>query len=599
MSLFVSSQSAVQQPGVFPIEVAPPTVIEGVSNGYIGYAFQGEWGPVKTVYQPTSQGDLINKFFPAGTPHTSTGYYGIMRRAAFTSKLVRILGGPEGLLPPLNVTITQHGTPGAAAVAYRVDARNAAGATMASALFSTATANATLGSSNYNVVTWSSVVGAITYDLYRVSGGASQGLIVNQAGVTYNDQGAAGDSTTAPTANTTGWKAACAILTASGAPVARLTCISPGAGPNTLLTAQVLSASDGNAAHFDLVLNLASAATGTTTERFPNLELPAAAIVPNVSTARLLGNFEIIGTPVANPDAATYSFSGGSDGAAVTHTDYNAALALFRLDPEIRVVTVDDCGDSIRAAVNGDLVAHVNATTDRLCVLHGSANNTLAQVLTDVQSYVSDRVIYCGVWVKVVDDAGVAQLSPFATMIASALVNLQPQQSHAWWNEIATVYYGGIDSIYQPQFSTADDGTQGPCTQAGVCLPIRLEDGTYAALHDRVTTSVVNKRYATTRRIKDFIAKSVKNALTPFVNGPNIRDAQEDIKLATDNFLGSQIPAGRLTAVDPVDIDSQNNATTQALGQFTFVMTGRCTTPMEQIFPMVNIGPGVVGVSFS
>ena len=59
MSLFTSSISVIQQPGVFLIEVASPTVIDGVPNGYVGVVGQGEWGPVNQLYIPTSGADML------------------------------------------------------------------------------------------------------------------------------------------------------------------------------------------------------------------------------------------------------------------------------------------------------------------------------------------------------------------------------------------------------------------------------------------------------------------------------------------------------------------------------------------------------------
>jgi hypothetical protein len=76
--------------------------------------------------------------------------------------------------------------------------------TAAGATGSTSTGNATLSSSNYNALSWGAVSNAASYDVYRVSGGTTQGKIANVTADSYSDQGAPGDGTTAPATNTTG-----------------------------------------------------------------------------------------------------------------------------------------------------------------------------------------------------------------------------------------------------------------------------------------------------------------------------------------------------------------------------------------------------------
>jgi len=603
MPLFVDAISDIQQPGVFAIEVASPLVVEGVPNGYIGYSFQSNWGPVKTAYLPSSQGDLIATYFPPGSPHTSTGYYGIVRRKKFNAVMVRVLGGSAGIEPPMITAVTNVGTPGATAYTYVVTAVNAAGETIGSEAFKTSTGNATLDSTNKNTITWSSVTGAVSYNVYRTTsaGTPSSTGKINASPVmtaTFTDTGLAG-SGSVPASNTTGYTQAVAyLLDSSNVAVARLTAIWPGTLSNTALTAQVEAASDGVANHFDLVVTLADSSTGSTSERFPNLQTQATSILPNTTTSRLLAKFELVNTPSTRPANATYAFAGGSDGSAVAASDYQAALDQLALRDDILVVVTDDVGDSIRSAVNSDLFDHAAAKTDRICMLQGPASQSLSATLTDKANYAGDRVRYVGNWVTVLDDQGNAVTSPAATFMASAYVNLEPQESPAWWSDRVTDFYTGVNSILSPQFSSADDGTQKTCTNAGITLVIRRPSGRYALLNDRTTSSELSRRFGVTRRIKDFLAKSWSNALDPYVNGPNLPTEWQQIKIGLDNFNALQVAAGRLIAVDPTDIVSGNNNTTQTAGQFIFKVTAKSPTVMEQIVAELNIGPGVTGVTF-
>jgi hypothetical protein len=603
MALFVDAISDIQQPGVFALELASPLVVEGIPNGYIGYSFQAPWGPVKTAYLPTSQGDMIATYFPPGSPHTSTGYYGIVRRKKFNSVMVRVLGGSAGLLPPIITGITHGGTPGTTSYSYRVTAVNAAGETIGSQTVTTATGAATLNSTDNNVIAWGTVTGAVSYNVYRTAAAGTPNTTgkINASPVmttTFTDTGLSA-SGSVPTSNTSGYtQAVCYLLDASNVAVAELVAIYPGTLANTALTAQVAAASDGVANHFDLIVTLSDATTGSTSERFPNLQTQATSILPNTATSRLLASFSLINTPSTRPANATYTFAGGSDGSAVAATDYDAAFGQLDLRDDVDVYVTDDVGDSIRSAVNSDLLDHVALKTDRIAMLQGPPSQTLSAALTDKANYVSDRIRYVGNWVTVLDDQGNVVTSPAATFMASAYVNLEPQQSPAWWADQVTDFYTGINSILSPQFSSADDGTQKTCTQAGITLVIRRPSGRYAFLNDRTTSSNINFRFGVTRRIKDFLAKSWANALDPYVNGPNLPTEWQQIKIGLDNFNNLQVLAGRLIAVDPVDIVSGNNNTTQTAGQFIFKVTGKSPTVMEQIIAELNVGPGVTGVTF-
>lgn len=112
------------------------------------------------------------------------------------------------LVTPGAPNVSPQGTPGAKTIGYKIVARNATGVSVASATKTITNGASTLNGTNYNQLTWTAVPGAASYDVYRVAtNGVSPvtiGLIANTAAVTYNDQGAAGDASTAPTENTSG-----------------------------------------------------------------------------------------------------------------------------------------------------------------------------------------------------------------------------------------------------------------------------------------------------------------------------------------------------------------------------------------------------------
>lgn len=115
---------------------------------------------------------------------------------------------PATLSTPGSITVTPQGTAGAVTWTYKLVAVNATGTTEAGAASSTTTGNATLNGTNYNRLTWTAVTDATGYWIYRTAVGTSPtttGRIATLGAVTtYDDQGTAGDSTTAPTANSSG-----------------------------------------------------------------------------------------------------------------------------------------------------------------------------------------------------------------------------------------------------------------------------------------------------------------------------------------------------------------------------------------------------------
>lgn len=109
------------------------------------------------------------------------------------------------LTAPSAPTITNVGTAGATSYSYKVVAMHRHGSTEASSAGSTATGNATLTAGNYNLISWTAVDYATAYVIYRTVGGATTGIIGIVGEVTsFRDTGLTGDSTTAPTVNTSG-----------------------------------------------------------------------------------------------------------------------------------------------------------------------------------------------------------------------------------------------------------------------------------------------------------------------------------------------------------------------------------------------------------
>ena len=109
------------------------------------------------------------------------------------------------LTAPAVPTITNVGAAGAVTYSYKIVAMHRHGTTEASAAGSTATGNAVLSATDYNHIAWAAVDYATAYVIYRTVGGATTGIIGIVGDVAqFNDTGLTGDTSTAPSTNTSG-----------------------------------------------------------------------------------------------------------------------------------------------------------------------------------------------------------------------------------------------------------------------------------------------------------------------------------------------------------------------------------------------------------
>lgn len=106
---------------------------------------------------------------------------------------------PAVTLPlPAAPTVSVQGTAGSTTYKYKVIGFNGAdGVSEVSAAGATSTGNATLDGANFNRLSGYSVSGADRYEIFRTSGGPTQGLIASTAQTTFDDTGLVGDGSSA------------------------------------------------------------------------------------------------------------------------------------------------------------------------------------------------------------------------------------------------------------------------------------------------------------------------------------------------------------------------------------------------------------------
>ena len=398
-------------------------------------------------------------------------------------------------------------------------------------------------------------------------------------------------------------KASAALLNTTPATVVTVQGLCKGLAGNAIV-AVVEDASDGDANHFNLTVSVTNA-YGSTVEQWTNVNFSGtgADSVPDVSTSRLVG--AITKVIAGRPANATYAFTGGTDGtinsAAYLGTPEagDRGLALFEGDPDVDVVFADDCGNTLRAAVNAGLKAHAILLGDRIAVINGNSGQAASAARTDAASNQSVYVAYVDCWYFQRDDSGVERLvSPSAAM-AVVMANVSPSTSPAWKAQEVRSMLSFITRLEYARGAQAKLNAGG-----GVCTLIKEAAGGYT-FHAAVNTAAPvspAKRNLTRTRMGIYIAKSIKESLREDVDAPNVPQVQGDVIGAIQLFMQGlkankdNDPKHNAHVVDWgwLDIAALNPQASVQAGDFTAPFQVTTSAGMERIFPSIEYGENVV-----
>lgn len=401
-----------------------------------------------------------------------------------------------------------------------------------------------------------------------------------------------------------GAAAATATVNKTG-PTAMLTLTAKYKGAlGTSLTFETTAATDGDSNHFNLKVSL-TGASGTTEDLLQNLNYSGtgADSAPSFDSLRLLGGISKLASGV--PVIGTGSFSGGADG-TISSASYvgtqgtgDKGMALLEGDESIRHFFVDDCGNSLRAAVNSGGRAHADFKGNRIFYMNGNSGQSLAAAETDAASYRSINVIYVDPWCYVFDDVdGTKRLVPPAPFAASMGANLSPSTSIAWKSSEATQF---LDAIVQLESDRGDGASLN--TDNGLVTLIKEALGGFsfeAGVNTEAPVFPAKKSDVRTRMLH-FIGSSLVGSVRPFTDGPNTTDNQQNIVEAVENFLGvlkknkdrdsNHLP--HVLDFQVEDLTTANDDTSLGQGEFSIPISIRISAAMAKIFFLLNIGETV------
>ena len=390
-----------------------------------------------------------------------------------------------------------------------------------------------------------------------------------------------------------------------------ITASSPGVWANAM-TVALSAASGGDATKRDITVTLTDPTTKTTQEIYRNVSM-GQDMTAAVASSRLLASIAFTGTMTvwpANFSSLMSTGTPGSDGAAPVASDYQAALDQLALEGNVRIVVTDDCGDTIRAAVNSNVVTHCTNLYNRVCHITGNKGLDWATTKTDKASYTSELATYYGSWVQVYDDSGTTLVDvPLSIFGAAIRANIPVHWSIANHDPQATKYLQNIKGS-SASYSVASDAIRGEATTNQIVLPIQgvgPQPGTrgpWQLLHGRTCNLTSGYQYEVTTWYRLYLVICLAPQLDPYVNGPNDLDSALEIQGVVNAWLEGEVALKHLSSsldsdgvtrlpAFSTDINGVNTGATMALGDFYISIDGHTPGVRERMFLNVNVGETV------
>lgn len=400
----------------------------------------------------------------------------------------------------------------------------------------------------------------------------------------------------------------------SGATVIfRVTLNSPGTAGNSV-TGTISAASDGDANHVDLTVTV-TGSSGTTTDTVKNINFSgvgadgidgvAGTTFDLSEQSILIGTITKTAAGIAAVGSVTFA-SGTTP--AVTAADYvgtigtgDKGLAQGEQEGSLRHIFFDDVGNSLRAAANAGMKAHVNALQDRVGYINGNSGQSLATAQSDVANYRSGYglLMYMDPWVYQLDDFGTKTLIPSACYAACVGSRTSPSTAIAWKDPEVQGMISGISSL---EFNRGNGA--GTNTQKGIATFIREETGGHTIEADVTTDAPVDTTiaYLTDTRITIHIALTAKTNLRSVVDAPNVPANQQFAINGVTEFM--DILKAASTGRDPNhtahvidwgmnDLTTENTEASIQAGRFIIPIDVETSVGIRQLFISLQAGAGV------
>lgn len=375
---------------------------------------------------------------------------------------------------------------------------------------------------------------------------------------------------------------------ASATPIINVAASSPGAWGNDL-TVAVEDATDGNANHFNLVVNyLGGAVTyanlDTSTGNDNLLDVLGADLANLVVVTKLAD-----GRP-DNAAAAALTDTAGADG-TIADSDYTATDRGINQIKGYRGVGLCAVADRSTTAIKAAMKVAAEASSDRLFLIwNGSHSETLANVITDAALYRSDRIVYCENSPKTFDFDVAAEVevpphSWMASILSQTDVDINPGE------EASKEFTAGITAL-RYQNRTREDYVS--AKEAGIASLERDEDGGFLFVSGIVNDLTPGKTQITRRRSADFLQLAAARRLKYFLKKKNTAANRAQLGAEVVAFLSQLRDEGRIVEDFQVDQTSSNTAASRAQGREAVLMRVKLIGHILALILETEIGETVV-----
>lgn len=391
------------------------------------------------------------------------------------------------------------------------------------------------------------------------------------------------------------------VIAASGAAIASLACAS---STVTRITFSALwDGAYGNNIQVTIAAGSVSGSKYTIHDNNANAVWPDE-VYDNVAIAAVGATFAnsnlitatINSTAVEPAHQAATNLTSGADG-TIADADYQTAIVNQCQSAGVGNILWADKNDT---AIKGYLKTSMAATTDKMCVICGAANDSVATDVTDVASYrdTDGRLIYAYPWVNTtINGASVAQQP--SGFYASLLSQIAPNIDPAFAGNAQ--YLSGIDSLdLATQLARADYIT---LLNAGISafevdsdVGIKIKSGVVTQIADSSKIMVFRRRMA------DYIIQSLAIFLNNYQNAVNSLTNRNNVNTAISTFnrklektglvpTDAEVSSGKASLIDTTSLNDDDSV---AAGEFFVIYKRRLYSSMRFIVLQTQIGTSVV-----
>lgn len=274
---------------------------------------------------------------------------------------------------------------------------------------------------------------------------------------------------------------------------------------------------------------------------------------------------EIVTLVASNPPAATYTFTGGSNGtvqgASLTDSAYTGTnsssgltgLVALEADEDVEIIVCARASDTVSTS----LKTHVSLSTvtPRMAVCAPASGTTVSTLVTTMASFNTDRCQVTYPWVQIVNPQNNRKeyhnpTAFYAGVLAGLSYHISPSR------QVVNGVIGTERALTRSDVDTLSNSRVSPITLlAGAGFVIR--NGNTASNNPAL-------RNVTRRRAVNFFGKTFEAGLQPFVSKPHTPGLQIDVVNALSNILQNEANAGKIGNVTggrpfAVKCDSENN----------------------------------------